>query len=137
MLPLSLVFVLFLSCPSFTRAGGSYNDDLRMLDLELEMLSLKSQMLSQERAAIGARLHEATREREQFYKDAGRDIELQAVSPVLELDHITVLDPEPLFPTMRPPWLQPADRWPRCPRNSGRGCGVRPLMIAGSIHCLN
>jgi hypothetical protein len=74
MLPLSLVFVLFLSCPSFTRAGDSYNDDLRMLDLELEMLSVKSQMLSQERAAIGARLHEATSERGQFYKDAERDI---------------------------------------------------------------
>jgi hypothetical protein len=28
----------------------------------------------------------------------------------LELGHIAVLDPEPLFPTMRPPWLQPADR---------------------------
>ena len=35
----------------------------------------------------------------------------KAASPVLELDHLTVLDPEPLFTTMRQPWLQPADRF--------------------------
>jgi hypothetical protein len=110
-----LVLGLSLLFPSFTRAGDSYNDELRLLDLELEMLSLKSQMLLQEQAAINSRLHETTRERDQFYKDVERDI-AQGYSgrysspPVLELDHITVLDPEPLFPTMRPPWLQPADR---------------------------
>jgi hypothetical protein len=36
------VLALFLSFPSFTRAGDSYNDELRLLDLEVEMLSLKS-----------------------------------------------------------------------------------------------
>jgi hypothetical protein len=116
MLPLSLMLVLalFLSFPSFTRAGDSYNDELRLLDLELEMLSLKSQMLLQEQAAINARLHETTRERAQRNVELERDLssypERPRVSPGLELDHITVLDSEPLFPTMRPPWLQPADR---------------------------
>jgi hypothetical protein len=112
---LMLVLGLSLLFPSFARAGDSYNDELRLLDLKLEVLSLKSQMLSRERAAIDSRLHEPTREREQFYKDVERDIAQgssgrYSSSPVLELDHITVLDPEPLFPTMRPPWLQPADR---------------------------
>jgi hypothetical protein len=80
------------------------------------MLSFKSQMLSQEQAAINARLHETTRERAQQNAVLERDLSSYAgrhsVAPssVLELDHITVLDPEPLFPTMRPPWLQPADR---------------------------
>jgi hypothetical protein len=102
------------------------------------MLSLKSQMLLQEQAAINSRLHETTRERDQFYKDVERDI-AQGYSgrysspPVLELDHITVLDPEPLFPTMRPPGCSRRTGWPRCPRNSARGCGVRLLTIAGSI----
>jgi len=39
----------------------------------------------------------------------------KAASPVLELDHLTVLDPEPLFTTMRQPWLQPADRFAPMP----------------------
>jgi len=87
-----------------------------MLDLELEMLSLRSQMLLREQAAINARLHGATRERAQQNADLERDLSSYArrhpVAPssVLELDHITVLDPQPLFPSMRPPWLQPADR---------------------------
>jgi hypothetical protein len=110
------MLALFLSLPSLTLAGDSYNDELRLLDLELEMLSLKSQMLSQQRSAIEDESQAATRDREQRYRDIERDISqsysgrYKAASPVLELDHITVLDPEPLFPTMRPPWLQPADR---------------------------
>ena len=110
------MLALFLSLPSLACAGDSYNDELRLLDPELEMLSLKSQMLDLRRGAIEAESREATREREQLYKDVERDIaqsysgRYKAASPGLELDHITVLDPEPLFPTMRPPWLQPADR---------------------------
>jgi hypothetical protein len=87
-----------------------------MLELELEMLSLKSEVLSLESAAINARIREADRERAQQNADLERDLSSYrerhrvSPSPVPELDHITVLDPEPLFPTMRPPWLQPADR---------------------------
>jgi hypothetical protein len=108
MLPLSLMLVLglFLLFPSFTRAGDP-DDELRIIDLELRMLSL-------ERAAINARIREADRERAQRNADLERDLSSypNSVYPssVFELDHITVLDPEPLFPTMRPPWLQPADR---------------------------
>jgi hypothetical protein len=109
---LMLVLGLSLLFPAFTRAGDSYNDELRLLDLELEMLSLKSQMLSQEEAAINARLH---RERAQRRADLERDIAQgysgrYSASPVLESDPLSIPDPEPLFPTMRPPWLQPADR---------------------------
>jgi hypothetical protein len=32
------VLALFLSFPSFTGSGDSYNDELRLLDLEVEML---------------------------------------------------------------------------------------------------
>ena len=104
-----------LSSLSFFHAPGeSYNEELRLLDLELEMLSLKSQVLSLERAAMNARIREADRERAQQRADLERDLtqSYQRVAPssVIELDHITVLDPEPLFPTMRPRWLQPADR---------------------------
>jgi hypothetical protein len=69
MLPLSLVLVLGLSLffPSFSRAGDSYNDELWVLDLEFEMLSLKSQMLSHERAEIDARLPQATRRPAEVY----------------------------------------------------------------------
>jgi hypothetical protein len=92
-------------------------------------------MLSQELAAIDARLHEAKSEREQQHKDIERDIAkvYRGVMPssVLELDHITVLDPEPLFPRMRPPWLQPADRLAPMPGNSGCGCGVGVLRTVG------
>ena len=101
MLLLSLMLALFLSLPSLTLAGDSYNDELRLLGLELEMLSLKSQMLSQ--ATVGDR----GREPDTSQSYSGR---YKAASPVLELDHITVLAPEPLVPSMRPPWLQPADR---------------------------
>jgi hypothetical protein len=48
-LSLILVLGLFLLFPSLTRAGDSYNE-FRLLDLELEMLSLKSQMLDLRRA---------------------------------------------------------------------------------------
>jgi hypothetical protein len=105
---LVLVLGLFLLFP-LSCAGDSYNDELRLLDLELEMLSLRSQMLSLEREAINARSREADRERAQQNADLERDLssyrERHSVSPspVFELDHITVLDPEPLFPTMRPP----------------------------------
>jgi hypothetical protein len=99
-----LVLGMSLLFPTLASRAGDL-DELRLLDLELEMLSLKSQMLSQEQAAINARLHETTRDPTQSERGRYR------VSPSpLELDHITVLDPEPLFPTMRPPWLQPADR---------------------------
>jgi hypothetical protein len=103
---LMLVLGLSLLFPSFTRAGDP-DDEIRIIDLELRMLSL-------ERAAIDARSREADRERAQRNADLVRDLssypERPGVSPGLELDHIPVLDPEPLFPSMRPPWLQPADR---------------------------
>jgi hypothetical protein len=110
---LVLVLSLSLLFPSLTRAGDSYNDQLRLLDLELEMLSLRSQMLLHEEAAINARLHEATHEqntdleRDLTQSDRGR----YGVAPptVLESDHLYIPDSEPLFPTMRPPWLQPVD----------------------------
>jgi len=38
-----MMLALFLSLPPLTHAGDSYSDEL--LDMELEMLSLKSQML--------------------------------------------------------------------------------------------
>jgi hypothetical protein len=52
---------------------------------------------------------------------------------VLELDHITVLDPEPLFPTMRPPWLQPADRLGPMPEEQRARMWCSALMIAGFL----
>jgi hypothetical protein len=64
-----MMLALFLSLPSLACAGDSYSDELRLLDLELEMPSLKSQMLSQQRSAIEAESREATGEREQLYKD--------------------------------------------------------------------
>jgi hypothetical protein len=76
------------------------DDEIRLSDLELRMLSLQ-------RAAIDARSREADHERAQRNADLERDLssypERRRVYPssVLELDHITVLDPEPLFPTMR------------------------------------
>jgi hypothetical protein len=96
-----LLLSLLYSLPSFARPGD-LDDKVRLIDLELRMLSL-------ERAAIDARGREADRERAQQNADLERDLssyrEHQRVSPsLLELDHITVLDPEPLFPTMRPPW---------------------------------
>jgi hypothetical protein len=40
-----MMLALFLSLPSLACAGAAYSDELRLLDLELEILSLKSQML--------------------------------------------------------------------------------------------
>jgi hypothetical protein len=74
MVPLSLMLALFLFLPSLACAGDSYNDELRLLDLELEMLSPKSQMLVLRRGAIETESRAATREREQLYKDVDRDI---------------------------------------------------------------
>jgi hypothetical protein len=129
---LMLVLALFLSFPSYTRAGDSSNGELRLLDLEVEMLSLKSQMLSLEQVAINARLHEATRERAQQNSDLEREIRESyagrhpvAPSSVLELDHITVLDPPAALPHDAP--TVAAARGPvgpPCRRNSARGCGV-------------
>jgi hypothetical protein len=86
-----LVLYLSLLFPSFTRAVEP-DDELQLIDLE-------------------ARSREADRERAQRNADLDRDLfsyrERHCVSPVLELVHMTVLDPEPLFSTMRPSWLQP------------------------------
>jgi hypothetical protein len=71
---LSLMLALFLSLPSLACAGDSYNDELRLLDLELEILSLKSQMLSQQRSAIDAESREATRARAQRNMEVERDM---------------------------------------------------------------
>jgi hypothetical protein len=88
--------------PSFTRAADSYNDELRLLDLELEMLSLKSQMLSLQR--------QRTQEPVEIQRDLIQPYIGRHRSSVLELDRIYAPDQAPLFPSMRPPWLQPADR---------------------------
>jgi hypothetical protein len=73
---------------------------LRLLDLELEMLSLKSQMLSQQRSAIDAeRLHGS--ERSGIWKSSGICPELQFTTRARIGPHHRA-HPEPLFPTMRP-----------------------------------
>jgi hypothetical protein len=112
-----LVLALFLFFPSFTGAADCYNDELRLLDLEVEMLPLKSQVLSLERAAVNARIREADRERTQQNADLEREIRgsYAGASPQWRRhlwsngSHHRARSRAAL-PTMRPSWLQPADR---------------------------
>jgi hypothetical protein len=111
-----LLLSLLYSLPSFARAGD-LDDEVRLIDLELRMLSL-------ERAAIDARSREADRERAQQNADLERDIssyrEHQRVSSsLLELDHITVLDPSHSSPPCASPGCSRRTGWPPCRRKAG------------------
>jgi hypothetical protein len=89
-----------------------------------------------ERAAIDARGREADRERAQRNTKLERDLssyrERPRVSSALELNHITVLDPEAPLP--HDAWLQPADRLAPMPEEQRMRMWC-VTMIASSIQC--
>lgn len=116
-----MMLALFLSLPSLACAGDSYSDELRLLDLELECRRSNPRCFRSSGRRSRPRAGRLQGSESSCTRTVERDIaqgysgRYKAASPVLELDHLTVLDPEPLFTTMRQPWLQPADRFAPMP----------------------
>jgi hypothetical protein len=99
-----VIAIVTLTLPGLARAD-EYDNEMRMLDLEMQMLHLCQQ-------AIDAESREASRERAAFMKEFQDSVtKPRPFTPApMSLDEPYIPYSDPRL-SMRPPWLQPADPW--------------------------
>ena len=104
-------------------AADDHDTQIRLLDLELQVLGLRQQ-------AIDAELSHATRERWDRFQQPERIPFVPAPMPMDMSPAIPYAEPPR---SMRPPWLQPADPWVPMPDEDRATVVVWDQVIVGLI----